>query len=1407
MKKILSLLLCVLMVLSLLPFQVFAADEGQASVYVTVSQEGTIPLGKDEKQTLMAEVPIPISAGATLHDVLLRLHQDYCPDGYFYGNTGGYESVKKLWGKETGNTLFAVNGNGVLSGPTTTTVQDKDHITVSVNQDNTYYADWISSFDAMSKTTQVNQPVTLTLKGHLGMAYYPDDMVEVPLGEISVGTVSASGLTVLETTDSNGQVSLSFDQAGTYYISARGTVLDEVVTNWNTMEKEKKPCPIIAPICVLTVKEDGGDPGPGGQEEPLGPRGSYFSLGASLNEIPTTGSAGRSFYQAKDGSVSTSAYFNPDCKQYSATVSQVTSAVTLSYAMLQNLMPKESARASTNCNILVKGSSTPILSTSMDPDGNPWVSLDAFAKALSQEKIQLVGDKTTLQFEYVRISNPQETYLLDFTITKNSAVEAPKTDIVDQVVDYHPGQGGVSNTDLSAFQFIYEGKTAWYRFASLGGFGGYMTFSFDEPIMNDPKNPYGIDFILYGNNFGYAPEPGNVMVSQDGTTWYTLAGSMQYELTTKQGVPATLLGKETIEAIQIAGTTKDGLLSVGKLEPVYGYGDVHSCSQKLYAEEDDYVTGIPGEIYSADHVNAIGDGFDLMWAVDQDGKPVKIDGIKFIRLQTAVDYSSGFGPMSTEVGTIARTKAESAEVGVTPGLQSLTVNGKEILGSPATVPTAQENNRYYEVNLNDSSISMLDLSAVGKAGDHIVVNNAVFTGSASTRMMLSADGTRMARVVVQSGKMEPVIYTIRAHGGGDPAKNALLSDVTVTPGDIKKNPSTKDEVNFELAQNVSSVKLKLQSFHPEADIQISGGTLSAPISVKSGVQSSAIPIATGKNLFAITVQSTDKSVNHTYTLTLTRADSKPVENIIQVSFKLMGDVDHSNSGKHQEQVWIDTTTLQVPTGSTVKYLTDLMLYNRGIDFSAPDNYITKIKNPSSGAWLEEFTNGPNSGWMYRHNGKIANSGYEQRVLKNGDTVIWSYSDDYTKEKDYESYEPWNGGPTELKPNSDVQTVKPSVQVERGIARASVNESQMREAVSAMQKSGANRLVIAVETGEVLKTADVSLPGSTLSLLASEKGFSLTVETPQGSVQMPQEVLSSLETQSGRGEFRLTIEKKVASEVALDGVNLQGSAILDVKFWADQTPLTQFNGNAITLLIPLPNDKSFEAGKRYKSILLSEHQKPEYTWSETVAQGGTLFAKLNTKHLSTFIVTKEPFTQFTDVGETAWYQDAVAFVLGRGWMDGVSSGTFAPDQSMTRAMLVTVLYRMEGKPAVTGSNPYTDVSADDWYSDAVLWATNHTIVSGYGNGRFGSDNPITREELATILRNYAKLKQYSLKNPKDLAGYQDAGQISSWAQDALGWANAEGLLAGRSEKILAPKDTATRAEVATLLMRFSNTIVP
>ena len=144
--------------------------------------------------------------------------------------------------------------------------------------------------------------------------------------------------------------------------------------------------------------------------------------------------------------------------------------------------------------------------------------------------------------------------------------------------------------------------------------------------------------------------------------------------------------------------------------------------------------------------------------------------------------------------------------------------------------------------------------------------------------------------------------------------------------------------------------------------------------------------------------------------------------------------------------------------------------------------------------------------------------------------------------------------------------------------------------------------------------------------------------------------------------------------------------------------------------------------------------------------------------------------------------------------------------MNRAMLVTVLYRLEGEPKVTGSSEFNDVARKQWYTDAVIWATKHEIVNGYGNGTFGPTDSITREQMATILYRYAQYKNYNVKASNSLTGYSDYTQISAYASQPLKWANAEDLINGRTRTTLVPRGTATRAEVAAILHRFVENVV-
>lgn len=172
----------------------------------------------------------------------------------------------------------------------------------------------------------------------------------------------------------------------------------------------------------------------------------------------------------------------------------------------------------------------------------------------------------------------------------------------------------------------------------------------------------------------------------------------------------------------------------------------------------------------------------------------------------------------------------------------------------------------------------------------------------------------------------------------------------------------------------------------------------------------------------------------------------------------------------------------------------------------------------------------------------------------------------------------------------------------------------------------------------------------------------------------------------------------------------------------------------------------------------------------------------------------PIHKFNDSDPKAWYHDGVHWVLEEGIMNGTGESTFAPNSPTTRGMIVTMLWRMEGEPKAESSS-FTDLT-QDWYIPAVNWAAAKGIVNGYSESSFGPEDPITREQLAAILYRYEAAESGQPIDSK----YTDAGQISDWAVDAMAWANTEGIITGRTETTLAPKENATRAEVATMLMR-------
>ena len=182
--------------------------------------------------------------------------------------------------------------------------------------------------------------------------------------------------------------------------------------------------------------------------------------------------------------------------------------------------------------------------------------------------------------------------------------------------------------------------------------------------------------------------------------------------------------------------------------------------------------------------------------------------------------------------------------------------------------------------------------------------------------------------------------------------------------------------------------------------------------------------------------------------------------------------------------------------------------------------------------------------------------------------------------------------------------------------------------------------------------------------------------------------------------------------------------------------------------------------------------------------------------------------FTDVPEGAWYEDAAAYVYNHGLMAGTSATTFAPDATTSRSMIATILWRMAGSPVVNYAMDYTDVAQGQWYSEAIRWAASEGIVGGYGNGLFGTNDPITREQFAAMLYRFAQEQGYdvSIGENTNILSYTDVADLSEYAISAMQWAVGAGIINGTGDgSTLSPQGHATRAQAAVILTRYCENV--
>ena len=240
--------------------------------------------------------------------------------------------------------------------------------------------------------------------------------------------------------------------------------------------------------------------------------------------------------------------------------------------------------------------------------------------------------------------------------------------------------------------------------------------------------------------------------------------------------------------------------------------------------------------------------------------------------------------------------------------------------------------------------------------------------------------------------------------------------------------------------------------------------------------------------------------------------------------------------------------------------------------------------------------------------------------------------------------------------------------------------------------------------------------------------------------------------------------------------------------------TAAKAGATVTLTPVP-DRGYQVG----TVAVTDRFGEAVAVTEQ-ADGTYTFVMPNGQVTVTVTFAEAPLP-FPDVTEGDWFYDAVRYAYETGLMDGVGDSLFAPNSETTRAQLVTILYRLAGEPEPGGDSGFADVAAGTWYTDAVAWAAENGIVNGVSDTEFVPGDDITREQLAAILYRYAACQGYDVSQRADLSGFGDAESISGYAQEALSWAHAQGLVLGFEDGSLRPQGTASRAQIAAVLMRF------
>ena len=382
-----------------------------------------------------------------------------------------------------------------------------------------------------------------------------------------------------------------------------------------------------------------------------------------------------------------------------------------------------------------------------------------------------------------------------------------------------------------------------------------------------------------------------------------------------------------------------------------------------------------------------------------------------------------------------------------------------------------------------------------------------------------------------------------------------------------------------------------------------------------------------------------------------------------------------------------------------------------------------------------------------------------------------------------------------------EKIESETKVDDTTATSTTTTEKVKESIEAAAENNATSLVMAAElTGDNandVKKFVIELPTAGADAIVAAN-LDLIVETPAGTVKLPTEVLQTIAAAEGEGNnIQIIIEKNDDTTVSIHVI-------------ANGTEIASFGGN-IKMTLPVPDDLRVPLASGPSG--LSGKLQPHLTVIRFVDDAEEIVQKSMIVDYTAHFLLDAPGTlqvvnngrTYGDVALSDWFYNEASFAASHKLMNGTAADVFNPDAPMTRAMLVTVLFRLESEPNEASNTLFNDLKAD-WYTDAVNWAAVNKIVNGISAGVFAPEVEITREELATMLYRYAGEIGMNTSATADLSVYTDGGDTSTWAANAMKWAVGSGIITGTSATTLDAQGTASRAQVATMLTRLISMMV-